>query len=65
MSKNNQVNIGGPQNVAKIKMIMPTKKVPQRPSGGKPGEMSMMNVLAPSTAPIKINATVAGKTSSL
>ncbi|XP_058800499.1 KAT8 regulatory NSL complex subunit 3 isoform X2 [Phymastichus coffea] len=60
VSKNNQVNIGGPQNVAKIKMIMPTKKIAHRSPGGKLGEVSMVNVLAPSSAHIKINPPVAG-----
>ena len=59
------MNIGTTQNVAKIKMIMPTKKVAQRAPNTykninlteKTGDMSMVNVLTPtSSTAVRVNA---------
>jgi hypothetical protein len=64
VSKSNQMNITGAQNVAKIKMIMPTKKITQRSVGNnyknisineKTLNMNMVNVLTPTNTPVRIN----------
>ena len=75
LSKNNhQVNIGGQQNVAKIKMIMPTKKVSQRATNSyknvniteKTGDINMVNVLTPTNnTPLRASAPTATGTFSL
>lgn len=65
VSKNNQVNIGGQQqNVAKIKMIMPTRKPTQRTYKNpnlteKTNEINMVNVLSPVGTGIRVCAPTA------
>ncbi|OXU26276.1 hypothetical protein TSAR_002472 [Trichomalopsis sarcophagae] len=62
VSKNNQVNIGGQQqSVAKIKMLLPTKKPGQRTYKNpnltdKTGEINMVNVLSPTSTGIRVSA---------